>query len=224
MTEAQIDSCIALFVNGNGENRGRAPAERYASFDYCFNYFQSYRERQQIAALASPAHMEASCLHLGFYLASWGMFRGSSILLRKSIKHYEPVIRLIATANIQLWKIDVDAYSEESIRMILRFGATLRQTLGGEATDTLITKVMLGVFGNVPAFDKFFRKGMGMRAFGLKSLRRLAAFYNEHAAVINRHQQELHTLDFATGQNTGRFYTKAKVIDMIGFTAGGGAA
>jgi hypothetical protein len=32
------------------------------------------------------------CLQLGFYLASWGMLRGSSTLLCKSTRHYEPVI------------------------------------------------------------------------------------------------------------------------------------
>ena len=90
-------------------------------------------------------------------------------------------------------------------------------------TDTLITKIMLGVFGNVPAFDKFFRKGMNMYNFGPKSLRGLAKFYRKHQTMIDCYQKQLVTLNFATGQNTKRFYTKAKVIDMIGFIAGGGA-
>ncbi|EKM28037.1 hypothetical protein VCHENC02_6024, partial [Vibrio harveyi] len=36
--------------------------------------------------------MEKSCLALGFYLASWGMFRGSSFMLEKSAKNFENLV------------------------------------------------------------------------------------------------------------------------------------
>jgi len=49
--------------------------------------------------------MQMSCLQLGFYLASWGMFRGSSTLLLKSARHHVPVIDLIAAAPADAWKL-----------------------------------------------------------------------------------------------------------------------
>ena len=64
----------------------RTAEQRYASFDYCFNYFQSFRETGRTVGLAAPENMLLSCLHLGFYLASWGMFRGSSDLPSRSLK------------------------------------------------------------------------------------------------------------------------------------------
>lgn len=67
---------IKRYLDGVSESDGRRPDARYASFDYCFNYFQSFREARNIAALASSANLQLSCLHLGFYLASWGMLRG----------------------------------------------------------------------------------------------------------------------------------------------------
>ena len=46
------------------------PENRYASFDYCYRYFRCSTSDQLLA------DMEKSCLTVGFYLASWGMFRG----------------------------------------------------------------------------------------------------------------------------------------------------
>src|SRR6266536_362827 len=92
-----ITQNLKLFAEGLGKNRGMQAGERSASFDYCFNYFQSFREEDKIENLAEPSHMEGSCLQLAFYLASWGMLRGSSFLLEKSVRFYQPLIRGIAT-------------------------------------------------------------------------------------------------------------------------------
>ncbi len=62
------------------------PTGRYASFDYCYNYFHPSNNNDL------KKDMEKSCISLGFYLASWGMFRGSSFILEKSSKHIEPLI------------------------------------------------------------------------------------------------------------------------------------
>jgi hypothetical protein len=91
----------------------REPTARYTSFDYCFNHFQSHHDLG-FAELASASGMELSCLHLGFYLASWGMLRGSSVLLRRSIKHFTPVIEVIAAAEMNIWEIDAHTYTDES--------------------------------------------------------------------------------------------------------------
>ena len=64
----------------------REPGGRYASFDYCFNHFQDARDTGDTAGLAKGDNLLQSCLHLGFYLASWGMMRGSSQLLQRSIR------------------------------------------------------------------------------------------------------------------------------------------
>src|SRR5438093_12679315 len=91
----------------------REPTTRYTSFDYCFNHFQSHRDGP--ADLSSLSGMELSCLHLGFYLASWGMLRGSSPLLMHSIKHYAPVIEVIASPSPSIWEIDPHASTVKAI-------------------------------------------------------------------------------------------------------------
>lgn len=66
--------------------KDRGPDKRYASFDYCYNYFQEFYENNNTKALASKENIQMSCLHIGFCLASWGMLRGSSFLLQKSVE------------------------------------------------------------------------------------------------------------------------------------------
>jgi hypothetical protein len=152
-----INSCIAEFMNGNeaGKSKGRKPQERYASFDYCYNHFQSFRERGIISSLAAPEHLAESCLQVAWYLASWGMLRNSP-LLEKSLRFYEPLIVGIASFDPIVWEIDADKYDEPAVAILLRCRKMISEKLSNglrEATDTLVTKVMLGVFGNVPAFD-----------------------------------------------------------------------
>jgi hypothetical protein len=195
---------------------------RYASFDYCFNYFQEYRERGQVAALVEPAKLQESCLQLGFYLASWGMLRGSSQLLQRSVRSFVPVVEAIAAAPERMWTIDAGGYSEDAITMILEFARTLRRTLHKGASNILLTKIMLGTMGCVPAFDtnfkKGFKKGFGVAKFDRESLQKVGRFYRDNAAVIDAHRE--FTLDFDSGLQTQRRYTQAKVVDMIFFIEG----
>jgi len=197
----------------------REPTARYASFDYCFNHFQSYRELGGPGELASSQGMELSCLHLAFFLASWGMLRGSADLLKGSIKHYAPLIEVIASARPNIWEIDAHAYTDEGIDRLLQIASQLRTALPEGASDILVTKIMLGVFGCVPAFDTYFKKGFRVSTFGRRSLRKIGRFYQENAEVIDRHR--VPTLDFASDAKTTRKYTRAKVIDMIFFVEGG---
>jgi hypothetical protein len=72
--------------NIDGFKKERTPCGRCASFDYCFNYFRSFYENSITSELASKDNIQKSCLHLGFYLASWGMYRNSFLLRDKRVK------------------------------------------------------------------------------------------------------------------------------------------
>ncbi len=197
----------------------RQPTKRYTSFDYCFNYFQEYRERNRLPELLRGDALQLSCLQLGFYLASWGMLRGSADLLQRSVRVYAPVIEVIANSPPEAWEIDADAYGDGSCPSVFGLANQLRAALPNFASDTLVTKIMLGTFGCVPAFDTNFRTGFGASTFGPKALRRIGEFYKVNSEVIERNR--VRTLDFASGAPTSRRYTRAKVIDMVFFVAGG---
>jgi len=220
MINIDIKENIRLFIEGEGKNKGRKPSERYASFDYCYNYFQSFREKGILSDLCNKENIEISCLQLAFYLASWGMFRGSTFLLEKSYKYFEDTICLISNYDNRIWSIDLDSYNDENIEILLEFKNKLICVLGTERkpSDTLITKIMLGVFANTPAFDTLFGVGFGVKTFNKKSLRILSDFYQKHQSIVDSYK--IYTIDYLTGANTYRLYTKAKLIDMVGFIEG----
>lgn len=85
----------------------------------------------------------------------------------------------------------------------------------GGASHTLVTKVMLGVWGVIPAFDRYpqsaFRDlGQTLKersAFNFlreRSLGTLADFYAEHADESDTLSSQHCAADFAAGQPTGR--------------------
>lgn len=210
--EVDIEATVGRYL------RNRDPGARYTSFDYCFNHFQAHRAAA--ATWGEPIGMEASCLRLGFYLASWGMLRGSSELLQKSARHLVPLVETIAETPAEVWDLDLDGYDTAGIDLVYRTALDVRKALRPvEASDILVTKVMLGVFGCVPAFDTYFKKGFGVSTFSKGSLGLVAEFYRENAAIIDGLREP--TLDFATGEPTARLYTRAKVVDMIFFIEGG---
>jgi hypothetical protein len=217
MNSLDLDANLRRYLDGGTGSDGRTPNERYASFDYCFNYFQSFRESGKVSALASPANIQLSCLQLGFYLASWGMLRGSADLLQKSARHLMHVIEVVARTDTSLWELDAHCYTESNIQRLVELASTIRRT-HPRMSDILVTKIMLGVFGSVPAFDTNFKRGCRVATFGPKALRKIGAFYREHAEVINAYR--VSTLDFVSGERTQRPYTRAKVIDMVFFIEG----
>jgi hypothetical protein len=194
--------------------------DRYTSFDYCYNYFRKTADL--------TLDIEKSCLVLGFYLASWGMFRGSSFLLQKSLKHFQGLIEYYATLEKKTWEIDIDNYDNESNKIIIEiYNNTKRLVVSEEHTHlTLTSKIMLGVFGFIPAFDQYFRKTFSelfkercaFTSVNNNSLNCIKEFYENNKNTIDHLSEHILTLDFITGKKTNIKYPKAKIIDMYGFT------
>ena len=215
-----VKKSLNKFLEGNGKNKGRKPDERYASFDFCYNYFYSFYKENKLNELANEKNLQMSCLQLGFYLASWGMMRGSSFLLEKSVKNYKNLIVAISKMNPKLWEIDVDKYDEDNIKLLLNCKQQIIGVLGKEnkPSDTLVTKIMLGVFANIPAYDQYFRKSLKLHSLNEKSLLKIKKFYEENKETFDSFK--IHTFDFLTSQETDVIYPKAKLIDMCGFMDG----
>ncbi len=210
----------------------RGPTLRYTSFDYCFNYFQSHRTDP--AQLLAPGKLETSCLQLGFYLASWGMLRGSSAMLWRSSRHLVPLVELLANDLCYLWGLDVDGYDAETVPRLREAESAVKQALRDApdvavhlelagrkkvvASTILTTKILLAVFGCVPAFDTYFCRGFGVSKFDPSTLFKIRDFYDANADVLDR--LHIPTVDFVSGQPTDLVYPKAKLIDMVFFIEG----
>jgi hypothetical protein len=98
----------------------------------------------------------------------------------------------------------------------------------GNSHATLVTKIILGIFGFIPAFDQYFCNSFrgifglshGFRSVNKKSVEAICDFYDCNRAEIDDISKALFTMDFATGRATSHRYPKAKIIDMYGFNKG----
>ena len=124
-----------------------------------------------------------------------------------------------------LWETDVNTYEKDGIDLIINFANKLRVDWGKDwnrrPSDILITKIMLGVFGCVPAFDTYFKKGFGVSSLNKNSLNGISKYYSENKQIDNYLD---YVTDFKTGKPfKGKFkYTRARVIDLVFFDIGGG--
>ena len=193
---------------------------RYKSWEHCYSFFRTYRD------LKSDADIDLASLHLGFYLASWGMYRGSSFLLQKDYKiHKYAISVLLDPKYCALWDLDMEDILENSNlvelifdlkdKVIEAYVESISEVNGVpkqvNVSDTLITKILLGTMGCTPAYDRFFidgQKESGFKNYNFdkKSFNELLGFY------------QLNASEFLFAQNTmsqhGTKYPMMKLIDM----------
>lgn len=202
--------------------KGQELDDRYASYDYCSNYFRPK------CGLCITDDMEKSCLALGFYLASWGMYRGSSFLLNKSAHVYVPLIEYLSTLDDSVWEIDAHNLIQNSDKLVDIYGQIRDKLIPTNSSHiVLATKIMMGVLGCVPAYDRFFVSSFreifkgrcAFSSFNKESLSCIEEFYLANEKDIDFQVSAIKTLSF-DGSATGLPYTKAKIIDMYGFTKG----
>jgi hypothetical protein len=155
------------------------------------------------------------------------MYRGSSGLLQHSMAALIPAVRCIVEADSSIWEIDVDSYGEENVAVLLEFAEELRASLTDccEASNTLVTKMMLGTFGNVPAFDTNVRTALGAlgstASFGKSGLLGLRTLWDERAGTFEKcGPVSTNLFPGAEPNNTPVQYRNAKILDMVLFTEG----
>jgi hypothetical protein len=237
--ETSVDGAVQDFLGG-GEARGR-----YASFDYCYNYFREFAQPFQgsnrgLSDLQGGEHLQTSCLHLAAYLSSYGMYRASSLLSQASMAALVPVVECLAVSNAALWQLDVDDYNEETIGLMLESVKKIRnetsRALQGlrkkkaktpyRASDTLVTKIMMGTMGCVPAFDTYFMGALGVKRLDKESLEKVSGFYVQHRDEIDQIHHSRRTRQFASDEGGPEFtnypLTRARIIDMTLLVRGGG--
>ncbi len=144
---------------------------RYKSWEHCYIFFKE--NSKQI--LADEKMLDLASLNLAFYLASWGMYRGSSNLLQKDYKIHTELIKTLLKKHADLWNEDItwEKLNEANGIVISHY-----QESGVTPTDTLITKVLMGIFGCVPAYDRYFV--IGLKEYN-KTNKHISQSYNKNS-------------------------------------------
>lgn len=198
---------ISKFYNQILEDKD---GHRYRSWEHCYNAFGN-----------SNLSTENLSLHLAFYLASWGMYRGSSGLLWKDYTVHSGAVDIIkcfpeirvskenlfpdsqkiwgCVSELKEYYSNIEFYNNKALKKIT-------------ATDTLLTKIILGGTGSIPAFDRYFLAGtshtLKISSFDQKNIK---ALYNY--ALEN--ENEIKLCQSFIAEKSGLWYPPMKIIDMF---------
>ena len=210
-------------ANENGRSR---------SWEHCYRVFRDARTDP------SP-DCDYLSLHLAFYLASWGMYRGSCFILQKDYKVHTPIVEeilkpeydcLFGLACADLRESEVQDSLEKLHKYIAKHFRPIRNEVAGRAvassvSPVLITKILMGTLGCVPAYDRFFQDGVATykvttREYSLDSVLRLVDFYEEHNDRLEDARRGMQCEDLT--------YPQMKLLDMgfwqVGFEKDAGSA
>ena len=210
-------------ANENGRSR---------SWEHCYRVFRDARNDP------SP-DCDYLSLHLAFYLASWGMYRGSCFLLQKDYKVLVPVVEEILKSEYDclfgllctdVRKLEVQAMLTNARDYIADYFDPIRKEVAGRertssVSPVLITKILMGTLGCVPAYDRFFQDGVATykvttQTYSLESVRKLAKFYEAHNDRLEEARRGMRTDDLT--------YPQMKLLDMglwqVGFEKDAGDA
>jgi len=185
---------------------------RYKSWDNCFKFFSQ----------ENPGENHA--LQLAFYLASWGMYRGSGGLLQKNHLIHEGAVEIIyKNVYKELKCSEGHEVSKKEIPLIIQLKKELSnyykkipfvrgiKESNISDTDTLISKILLGTTACIPAYDRYFILGlkdsyMCYTKFNEASLNELFDFIDAHTKEIKKYQEIL--------SETEIYYPVMKILDM----------
>lgn len=205
--------CIRTYFNETVKD----PHGRYLSWRHCYNAFTEYRNN------ADEKTIDYLALNLAFYLASWGMYRGSTFLLQKDYKVHIPVVKILIEKKYNpLLEISAEGLTEDAnlelledvSHRIIKAYATEQPPSGrtvNKASDTLVTKILLGTLGCVPAYDNYYTEtvkkyNVSAGTYNKNSVRDAALYYLSHKDEFESLREELSTC--------GTRYPAMKLMDM----------
>jgi hypothetical protein len=197
---------------------------RYKSWEHCYTFFF---EREKIR---EKEDYELASLHLFVYLASWGMYRGSSFLLEKDYKVHTDAIKIILDHKFdKLLEIEPNKLIEKDNLRLLN---VLVEKLKGyynnlnvihekkiaNITDTLMTKILLGTLGCTPAYDELFVKGLKKQLIKPSKFGDGSIVYISH--FFENNKNEFYRAQKFVSEKRKLKYPAFKLVDMFFWKVG----
>ncbi len=202
------------------EELEKDPNSRFRSWEYCYKSFSNARKNP------NPDY-DYLCLQLAFYLASWGMYRGSSFLLQKDYKIHREAVEIILSRHYDcllglecenLKKPEIQDCLNELYSLLEKHYEGIRaevkgMTIENDISPILITKILLGTLACVPAYDEYFCNAVRSKkhnvttgVYSIDSVLKLAEFYENNKSFFEEKRLQY--------KFDNEFYPQMKYLDM----------
>lgn len=243
LSESASDFLSKLQANEN---------DRYKSWEHCYIFFHNMRSHT-----LNDSDYDQLCLHLAFYLASWGMYRGSSFLLQRDYRIHKKAVKEIMRKDYDcLFGIECCALEDHKKSKLLwnlyekikSFYTPVREAVRkenpkdddedkkdneNELSATLVTKILMGTLGCIPAYDRYFIEGVKLKEVKIdgkfkkfkaattgicneNSLNKLIEFYRANKAIFDNECKKMEITDvvYPEGKICKLPYPQMKMLDM----------
>lgn len=199
------------------------PHHRLYSWDHSHAVWKAF--------LSGSASEDHTTLSLAFYLASWGMYRGSSDLLFRDYKVLTPTVVFLKEAAHPRSAWTDCLFSDENpdplSKRIAELAGDLKKALvpklkrpdvpshHPQPSDILLSKILLNTLGCVPAFDTEVKRALedllpnytAGDAFRLPVLKAVGQLARANRTLIEKGQGSLR-------EKCGVLYPLTKVLDL----------
>lgn len=208
-------------------------SHRFKAWEYCYKYFKENRKKLQ----NSNELPNEALLVFSFYLASWGMYRGSSFLLSLDHTVHIEILKILLESDYDILMRDISELKTEGdiknfisalmtarkkivdfyepIRNSTRkkqgdFNKKIRKKVkpkkppATEISSILASKILLGIFGCIPAYDTFFKQGIKevfqkgenghypiSQNFSEGSVKQIINFFEQNEDLLKEHSYTL---------------------------------
>lgn len=179
---------------------------RFRSWEHCHKAFQKH--------LFDENYIDYLALHLAWYLASWGMLRNSFLVnfdytIHKDLLYKISNLKFKPLFYINTIDTNIIDLIFEVVEIIIN---TYSKYSKSKLTDTFITKILLGIFGCTPAYDRYFKTGAKVTnicnpTFNKHSLEQLWNYYIDNIECFEKARIDLSTTSTID-------ITPMKLIDM----------
>lgn len=194
---------------------------RGKSWEHCYVFFKNHKKFNNNEKL-----LDLASLHLGFFLASWGMLRGSSFLLQKDYKFYIPIVKTLTDPKYdRLWNINfLNKPKEQDIDLLFQLKDDLEEKVKKNnildednkkhQLDLIVTKIIMATMGCIPAYDRYFKNGLKKKIktsdnFNKNSFKNLLGLVN-----IDNELKKICNNESCLIQGTNIKYPPMKLLDL----------
>lgn len=213
----------------NRSQKDKYPREQ--AWEFLWDYVQDFDTWRE---LISDEIIEHTGLHIGFYLANWGMFRPNGSLLNKNLQFFMDLAEfLFLEISEEFWDLTLrdfnpnDDKNSKKAQLLYDEAYKKIETFGPNPNDiwtpTLVTKLLMGIWGQCPARDTNFSKGISLYLkihpnINLRGRTRIKGqFLSDMSELVYKNNWDISGYKTIKGKNP---YPAGKVIDMAFYQFG----